>query len=405
MSHSWINPLSCFVCIWTLITLLYQLRLSQSQPVLSWKTYLLLCAVLFIFSVSYFIGCFFASRLRIALMKKSSDSTVYRSDEKIFYILYGSWAVLSLFELFYCGGCPLIWKLTGDERNYFQYGIPSLHGFLNSLGLVLLGYLVYKLVNKFEKIKLLLLFVLIIYYIFIITRQVLVSAAIESSVIILLMKKDKFKKKIPLVIGISSSVILLGIILFGLLGNFRTGYSNFVSVSRLNVSLPSFLSGFEWVYMYLTMTLANIDKMIMLNPSPLGIGPIASLILPSVVLRHIPNIAVVSDPNLYLANSQFTVSGYFAEAFFSFGILGVIVITILYGLLGGLCERWYDLSQSMCSLLCYAVTLQIIILSFFANMLFYLPNCFQYILILFFFGILHRRKPLKKDVMVNCKEN
>ena len=89
-------------------------------------------------------------------------------------------------------------------------------------------------------------------------------------------------------------------------------------------------------------------------------------------------------PN-FLVVSNFNVSGYNAEIYVSFGIIGIIIMALIYGILGGIVYKKISRKEDMKNILYYAVYYQIIILSFFYNQLFYLPSGFQFIIIYLLF--------------------
>ena len=157
----------------------------------------------------------------------------------LFYI----WLIIELFETIYSRGVPLLWKLIGDSKTYFDYGIPSVHGFANAFGLSLVMLMYYYFVFvKRKKDVLVKMLIMVLFYVSLITRQVLISMAIEIISVSLLSAR-----KIPVIKLIILCII--GIIVFGLIGNVRTGYDAFLNVSMMKYSTGPLFIGFIWVYM------------------------------------------------------------------------------------------------------------------------------------------------------------
>lgn len=84
----------------------------------------------------------------------------------------------------------------------------------------------------------------------------------------------------------------------------------------------------------------------------------------------------------YLVSPAFTVSGFFVGFYQGFKVVGVAVISAIYGALGGLIEKLRLEKPGDMSDLLFAIVIQITVLSFFDNLLMYLPNSFQIILVL-----------------------
>ena len=395
-----INPITIYNAIWLLVVLLYQIRLSGFQPEIDDQTYGLLVLKSFTFTISFLIFYLFKFKFHLPHRKnkphkisgvRSFFTTLdYR---KVLTPIFLGWCVVEIFETIYSGGLPIIWKLTGDPRTYFDYGVSTLHGLMNAVGLVVitLSFLAF-LKEKDRKqrgVFLAMIAICLGFYLCIITRQVLISAVIQMLVIYALTKRPLNKKKF--IFGLAS-VALAGIIVFGIIGNIRTGYDGFISVAGIDTNVPPIFVGFYWVYMYLTMSLANINNAVVLGINHFGgIYPAAKVFLPTVLSRAIfsPNVAV-SVPD-YLMTQAFNVSGYFIDFYVGMGVLGVVMIAAIYGLLGGVIFKMLQKNASEKRIVLYAVYLQIIILSFFFNHLLYLPSGFQLILVLVIYYFLGKK--------------
>lgn len=374
VSSKIINPLTTYSLIWGMIVILYQFRLSRWQQPLEPNTYLVLASAQFFFTLAYCCGIKLARCKRVRRLAASvaireiKDSTVYK--------LFIFWLCVEIIEIVYSGGMPLFWTLSGSEKTYFDFGIPSLHGIMNAIGLIIIGSLVWIISdnksNDNKKAPLLLILAISAYYCLIMTRQVLVSAAIEAIVLLVIRQRNILKWLFP--------CALLGIVAFGILGNIRTGYDEFLYVAQIETNVPAPLVGFYWVYMYLTMTIANINQLVLSGVNAIGIEAFNAY-LPS-ILRSILNAGVQTDSSAYLVTPAFNVSGYFSSFYLGFGMLGVIIITAIYGLLGGVTYQINKNQGGWTYALIYACAFQIVALSFFDNLLLDLPNSFQIVVVL-----------------------
>ena len=354
----WINPLSAYAGVWLLVILLYQLRLSRLQPEISDRTYSVFLAALC--SFTYLFCC--SSLLRL-LPARTPIRRPQMTHARIVYLFF-FWIIVELFEMIYSGGLPVFWYAVGSEKSYFDFGIPSLHGLMNSVGLVVVLLATYQSLvennRKRQKQYIGIIVFIIFYYLCLITRQVIICAIIEIFVVLLLIKPKIVKRYIL-------PITIVGVIVFGIIGNFRTGYEAFLNVSLIDTDINPMLIGVYWVYMYLTMTVANINNLLSFPPMNLGASVIFNQYLPSVISDVLTQGHLLEDTSMYLVSQAFNVSGYFVNFYMAYGVLGVILIAGLYGLCSGIAFKMVRYQLDERAILIYAVMMQIVLLSFFYN--------------------------------------
>lgn len=382
-----LNPVTIFCGIWLLIILSYQFQLSNWQGDLITNSYITFIINIFAFSICYLL-VYKVDLKKCRNEKKQEEKIVsYNVIKKIFIF----WVIIECIETIFSGGLPLIWKLTGSSKTYASYGIPTLHGLMNSISLVIiiLSYYLYLYdkhnMNKKNNKLLIIIGIILLFDLLIITRQVIVSALIEIFVI-----HFCFNKKISILK--TMMLIVIFIIMFGLIGNLRTGYDNFLYVSSFkNANVNNLLIGFYWVYMYFNMSIANINNAVFLGINHYGMYPIMKNYLPTMFSNVLFSDSSIIIPD-FLVTKAFNVSGYFINFYLAFGNLGVFMISAIYGILGGIFNKKYIRDGSEKNLLYIAVYIQIIVLSFFENHLLYLPSGFQIVLIFLIFNVFYRRK-------------
>lgn len=390
------NPLSIFNAIWLVIVLLYQLHLSRLQEALSDETMSVLCINVAAFSIGYLV-----LSLIIRLLRKNKRSTLLAEEKNkkvksvsvplgLIKKMFFWWAAVEVIEIYVSGGIPVFWKLFGDTKTYMSFGVPTLHGLMNAFGLVIITVAFYEYLQRKkrkEKFQLMgIILTTLVYYLLLITRQVVISAIIQMVVVYFILRGKEIKGRSWLKILLYS---FIGIIAFGLIGNFRTGYESFLSVSAIETQLPSILIGFYWVYMYLTMTLANINNAVALGVT--GFGGLKGALnhfLPSVFENQMAS-GVEVPP--YLVTEAYNVSGYFISFYTGMGNGGVVLIAGLYGILGAILYELFRANRSERNVILYAVYIQVIALSFFANHLLYLPSGFQFVIVILLFFILRKQ--------------
>lgn len=370
-----VNPLSCFALIWGGILLLYQLRLSKWQEPIAPETYLVFIAVLISFGALYFVGLALADKIMVSNALEKTKWATVEINPNVIKLLFSIWAVIEVVETIYSGGLPLIWHLSGDVRTYFDYGIPSLHGLMNSLGLVIMALCAYQLITHREHRACMAIILCCVgaFYILLVTRQVIISAIIELGIIATILKPKIVKKTII-------PITIIGVLAFGILGNIRTGYATFLYVAQIDTNISPLFIGIYWVYMYLTMTVANINSLVQAGMQTFGVEALASF-LPS-VFNEVINFGPSVEMSSYLVTPAFNVSGFFVYFYLAFGAFGAGAISALYGFLGGFFAKLARKRECEISILLHAVMMQIVLLSFFDNMLLYLPSSFQIIIII-----------------------
>ena len=385
-----INPLSAFNLIWLVVIAMYQLRLSELQDILNDESVITFIICILSFSITFILG--YVIKIKQKERKESNKIIEYDTIKKIFIF----WLIIEFIETVWSGGLPILWKITGSSKTYMNYGIPTLHGLMNSIGLVIimLSFYLYMYKKQKDNVKdrrlLVILLVVTLFSLCLITRQVIITAIIEMMVIYLYFKVKIPWKKIII-------IVCVGVIAFGVIGNFRTGYDEFLDVSLMkNNNIPKSLIGVYWVYMYLTMTVANVNNAVLLGINDYGITPIASVYIPTVISNLLFSNSNIKVPN-YLVTRAFNVSGFFIDFYIGYGNLGVAIISAIYGLLGAYTLKKVTKKQNEKNILYYAIYLQIVLLSFFYNHLLYLPSGFQFVIVYIIFKIFDKKSKYRKE--------
>ncbi len=373
------NPLTIFNGIWFVTIFLYNFRLSYLQNELQKETILIFIVMICSFNISYvFFSLIYTTIYKKKINLKSNKFNLCVTRKNIIR-MFRFWFVIELVEIVYSGGFPLLWKFTGNPKTYFDFGINTVHGLANAFALIitLVSYTYFLKVNRNDKHIRNILIVVLLSYVAFLSRQVIISAAIELVIISYLYLKEK---GIKIRIGKYVTLIAIGIIAFGVLGNLRTGYDGFYNVAVMKKQLPSLFTGIHWCYMYLTMTVANIDHMAVMELGNTANGVVASTFIPSII-RDIFFETSPINLNLYLVTPAFNVGGFFREFYIDLGMIGVSLISFVYGGIGGWIYNKYLTIKNNQNAMYYAIYTQIIILSFFYNQLLYLPSGFQFIIV------------------------
>ncbi len=362
-----LNPLFVFNVIWLVCFVLYALNLSSVYTNdVSIDAFIVFLAMIFSFNLLYLLG------LNIKHKTIKGSIRIIKCENKYIYLkrLFYIWLVLTVIEAIYCRSMPLVWLIIGRGGNYATFGIPSLHGFINSLSWFVLNISFIYFLNTHDKRVLRIIIIINVVYVFLLARQSMTTEAIQFVGIYTLKRKVKFKR----LIGIA----LLGIIGFGVIGNIRTNPQHVLQTSGLGFeSFPYLLMGFVWVYLYLMTPIANIIYLIN-NYSDFLYGVAsARKFLPSAIVNimNLPSI----DINRYLVRQTYNVSTSLVQPYVDFGVFGIIIFFGILGYIGSNCWQRIIKHNSQDIDVCnYSVYLGILALTFFSNMLLSLPIIMQF---------------------------
>jgi oligosaccharide repeat unit polymerase len=307
------------------------------------------------------------------------------------------WAVFSFAEVLVSGGVPLLWVLTGSSKTYFDFGIQSLHGLLNSL-ILAIGLTYTGLYARYGGRRYLLgpLGVLA-WSIVLITRSMMIVTLLESAMVVVLYKGVSKKLATRLV-----AAVILVTVGFGALGDLRTGAINFRDVAQPTDAYPDWLpSGFLWVYIYVTTPLNNLAFTIASS------HPIDNVLFPNTAAPLFPRIirdAVYGDSlatslSGELVDSAFNVSTAYVGPFQDYGNSGVMCFSILIAAFAGFYWRRSNFRDQ----LIYIVIAECLLMTIFYNHFFSLPVITQIIWIYLFFVKSTNKNP--SETAVGGREN
>lgn len=393
------SPIFIFNFIWCLTISMYQLKFSTLQQDLSTRTLwvFLICILSYNITCIFFKGKLSFDKFREKKEKikrkfkfrknkvKDSGESKDRVCERIKDISIISiekkiniakWIAIIIFiiEIIYSRGVPLVWKLTGDSKNYFDFGITSVNGAWHGLIICLGAYSIF--LKKKDS------FIYPLIGILILSRQVILSIIIETFLMYILdtTKKINIKKIIIMVM-----IIIISFLGFSFLGNIRSqGDSNIENVFYPREEYKDLPVSVKWVYSYMTFSVSNFNNLVNKTNGCVNYG--ASMltdIVPNIILENI-NIKRNYNP-YYLILPNFTVSTYLPSAYLDFGISGVIVINILIAMLGIILYENLKKKNNIKNRMYYTIYIHNIIFLFFINMFLYLPIMIQYLYIFILF--------------------
>lgn len=383
MIYKLLDPGILYVVTWLFATSLYLLRYSLlllPMTVTAYSFFLGSCAAFILPSIigSQGIG---KSLIKSKLKNDSNKQLDIQSNtEGILYF----WLVLSLVETIIAKNLPLLGVIgIGPAVRYTDFGIPSLHGLLNSCVLVLSNYAFQRYLSLKDNKYIREWFLYLIWSIALLGRQLMLSQLIQTFFIFIAYQQNITHH--TNIINISNNLIervfkitkylffgWIFITLFGSIGDSRNASdSNILEVAQSSPSFPKFLpSAVFWIYLYITSPLSNVihnigDGIDSIKPSYIPMGTLAGII-PS-QLRSVVTGQSDSTDDWRLVEDFLNVSSFHQPFLADFGVLGSLFV---YFLLSFLVQRIYKKSK-LSNLACWRfsniVILHNIVFSVFIN--------------------------------------
>jgi oligosaccharide repeat unit polymerase len=383
-----IRPFVLACGTWCLVAFLYSLHLSslllfETREVVQTTLYICLPIVCVSLVPQLLQGASTKRANRDVLVESPPISLI---ETRVRQCLWG-WVVLAIIETIVSGGIPIIWLMTGNSKTYFDYGIPSIHGMVNSLLLALAAtsFALYLYTGK--KRHLGVPAFAVVWMILLITRGTILFLLAECIFIYLRLRRVR--------IGSIIRLALLGglfLVAFGIFGDLRSGAEAFRNLAQPTANFPDWApSGFLWAYIYITTPINNLMyTMHTIHPlyNPLLPNSAATL-FPSVIRFLIYGHQAANDATSGgLVVEALNVSTAYVGPYQDMGRFGIIGFSLISA---AFCEVYFH-KNGMRNILYFSMFSQTLVLSLFYNLLLSLPILGQ--LAWFYYFTYRRRRPL-----------
>jgi oligosaccharide repeat unit polymerase len=277
------------------------------------------------------------------------------------------WMLFSIVEIIVSGGVPLVWLFSGSSKTYFDFGIHSLHGLLNSM-ILALGLCYAGIFARYGDRRNLLCFAgILVWSVLLITRSMMIVNLLQTGMVTVLYRGIPRTFAIKLI-----AVVLIVVIGFGALGDLRSGAINFRTLAQPTEAYPEWLpSGVLWVYIYVTTPLNNlVYSMSSLRPVDNILFPnTAAPLFPSLVRSLIYGDSLSTSLSGELADSSFNVSTAYVGPYQDYGALGIMCFSFMISVLAAFYWRRTNFRDQ----LIYIVIGQCLLMTVFYNHFFSLP--------------------------------
>jgi oligosaccharide repeat unit polymerase len=398
-----LKPLFLFSAVWLGVSFLYSLHLSD---LLLYSPEQELAAVFFIWLPFAAVAVVFAIARRLLSVfrrpiteSRTVDLTLLESRLNAWFKI---WVAISLAEIAASRGLPLLWTLEHSSKTYFDFGIPSVHGLVNSLLLsISLCRVSLFLITRQRKHLLIPGFVLL-WSVVVITRSMILLSLLQW--IVVWLRVNSVRMKTILVIVLIFTIFILG---FGVIGDMRSGSEAFRALAQPTREYPDWLpSGVLWAYIYITTPINNLlYTMESTKPAndPL-FSNTAALLFPTVLRKAIYGGAVREAESGELVTQAFNVSTAYIGPYEDFGIYGIVFFSVCIALLSHV--LW--VRSGLRNILMFAVVVQCLILTLFFNQFCHLPNITELVWLGVFFAnrrlSLFKKKPYRAGQVMASNE-
>lgn len=393
-----LHPLLVFSTVWLGVLLLYSLHLSF---ILRYATTEVLSTILTVwipFAITIWI---YAAIRRYLATNRPYSRKVSRLNYKLLRrrltVWFRAWIVITVIEIIASRGLPIIWALTGSSKTYVDFGIKSLHGFVNSLQVAIaICYFVLFLASKqLKDLRVPIFFVC--WCAVIINRNMMLVTLLEFGVLYVRVRGLAISTAFKLVAGMLSFILA-----FGFIGDIRQGSASAIRrLAQPTDEYPDWLpSGALWAYIYITTPINNLVYNVQeTRPTynPLFPNTIATL-FPSVIRIIIYGDQLSDAESGQLVVSAFNVSTAYVGPYQDFGLTGM---TLFSAMIGTTCFFFW-VRNDLKNVLMLAVVTQCLILTLFFDHFFYLPVITQLGWIWYFFlpplrFRLDRTRPIRRS--------
>ena len=375
-----LHPVLILSSVWLTVVALYSLHLSHLLQYSTPEVLNVTCYIL----LPFITAAILISTLHhvTVLAYPSGQAKVHVDFELLEWRLrtwVRIWMVVTTFEIAISGGIPIIWLLRHSAKTYVDFGIPSLHGLVNSLlvSVAICRFTLYLLTGK--RRHLVIPGFVLLWSIIVVTRQLMLSALLEYVILFITLKTIRKGTAIRIILA-----AIFVILLFGFVGDLRSGAEAFRMLAEPTAQYPDWLpSGVLWFYIYIATPVNNlVYTMHSFHPVDSLLFPnTAATLFPTVLRGLIYGNQVGQAESGNLVTQAFNVSTAYIGPYQDYGVAGIILFSVMTGLV---CQFfWYRVSLR--DRLIFAVLTQCLVLTLFFDLFLALPVITQTIWLFYFF--------------------
>ena len=364
-----LHPIIIFSTVWLGVLFLYSLQLSYILRYSTATAFLLVAKLWIPFALAIAVFTIFRTLfLRLYPGLKTVDLLNISTFRRRLHLCFSFWILVTIVETIASGGVPILWALRGSAKTYADFGIPSVHGLINSLqvSLSICYFLLYLLTRRRSYLRAPFFFLL--WAIVIINRNMMLVTLIEFAALYVRLRPIRFKTMAQITAG-----ALIFVLAFGIIGDIRQGSNALIrDLAQPTADYPDWLpSGVLWAYIYITTPINNLIYNVEVGHplnSPLFPNTAYSL-FPSIIRKEIYGNALDEAETGSLVASAFNVSTAYVGPFQDYGMTGIGLFSI--GIATSTLLFWFK--NDLRGAAMFAVVTQCLVLTIFFDHYFYLP--------------------------------
>ena len=378
-----------YLCLWLLICSLSLTRFGPSGYYL--QVYAMTLSSVIATAISFSLMCGFKKSLLSPVTKLVPTRTSLLDSPIFLKCVSFAYLFLILIETFAAGGMPILAIFgVGRQISYVEFGIPGIHGFVNSLGYVTSLLSIYQILNNSPTAtrRPYSFYILIgVYIIFALQmhRAVITASMMQSLALVFLFRRKLLSSAWLLAFSSAFAIV------FGLLGDLRSGREHFLELAGLQW-YPEFLpTGFAWVYIYLITPFINT-----LSSSQYFVRLFHSYLPFETLQSSIPSfLRPPSQIELSLDSEAWNVHSFFSPLLADYGFYAFLP-SILIGVVWALCFAYAKRDQRFWPI--YSVAFMQVLFTCFGSLSFHTSFLFE--MFIFLFAALSPRDMLARSPSV-----
>lgn len=365
------GPVFPFVVPWLLVLIGQQLALCKIIISEYSSFYLIVLGnVISSFLIAFGVQILIPKNLADRPCAEVKEIHITNAFKGIVYFLLIFYFTYQFFQVIVFKGSPLIWLMVGDPRTYTDFG--RLNGLFNSL--YLFATTAYFLIYLHERRhwQVFVLVCLFLVPVLLVSRQLLVSVFLQTACCMMLYKPHSVKK--------IAKVGVFILLIFVVLGNFRTGLETLTEILQPESFIPTYLHSLLWIYAYFVTPFNNLNAAIdVVNPIGIPFYEITPM-FPSMLQNFFELNMDYEHTGFSLVHENMTVSTFYLWPLLDFGRFYAFCFMCAFQLIFCLCYRKAQNSQDPLRLIKYSILYMVMFLSIFENLLLFFPVILQLIL-------------------------
>ncbi|MBB5057279.1 oligosaccharide repeat unit polymerase [Granulicella aggregans] len=386
-----LHPVAIFSAVWLGVVSLYSLHLSK---LLLYTTYETSRVVLWIWAPFALAAIAYLPVRKVLSARyplRHSIQPIHLSSlDRQLVVAFRIWMTISVVEIIFSGGIPIVWLMIGSTKTYVNFGIPSLHGFVNSLilSISLCRFALFLITSDRRHLRVPAF--ILLWSMLVVTRNLMLVSLIQFLILFVRIRPIRKKTVINVCASLASFVLL-----FGIIGDYRSGSSDLIRQwAQPTDNYPEWLpSGLLWGYIYTSTPINNLiyTSHVFTPLNSITFPNTVSLLFPSLLRNVIYGEQLGDVESGQLVDPTFNVSTGYIGPYQDLGFAGILLFSVATSFF---CMRyWYR--NDLKGILIYTVLGQCLVLSLFWNQFFSLPIITQ----LFWLEVFLRKRSPRKNML------